>query len=1723
MRFLIVCALLAALAASAQNRRGDFNNDGQAHVDDVVRLANHLNDRHPLPLPLRLIGDLNTDNVVDDTDLQLLADAVAGTYQLLPYLPPTLNGLSEVTGDQDVTLSGTTMAGAQVTVSDGTQRWQVGADAGGAFSLSVPVTPGTTTVFSVFAEEGENQTTERFFSVRHDDQPPHVVIQGPGHLEVVEEARYVVSGYAWDASSGIERVTVNGLDAIVQQSAHGTVTWSVVIPLVQGVNLLTAVATDGVGIANTQTQAVVFQRRTGPRIQPLSPREITGVSGVPLSEPLVVRLSDADGGVVRKWVSFELISGSGVLSASPTIAADATSRFVQAEATAGVAMAYFQPGPGAGRAANIVEARSQSLGRVRFFVHTVANGDASITILEGDTQMGPLGAPAVRTIRAYASNHGDPIAGLPVSFKTTSEGAWFGTTEPFITGEDGIVEVTALLGAQGVTVEVSAGTHSTVGPIDVALTGLLQGAGQTQLTATVIDTNDEPVTGVELRLTQPDGVVSATTDALGEVTLDVARGAGILEVVGRGNVFRKTIEITDGIVNALGPIRVSAAATATQTVTPGVAASFALGTSASLHFSATALAASATLSVEELPVNRLPGLDAVAANFAFSIHPVEATFAESATLEIANASGYAPGRRIPLLHYSADYQRWQIADVMVASEDGLTLSAGRGIAQGGEYVLAAFPGQARAVGCTVSCEANGGTAGALVAVPAVPERTLFNRGSVATVVLDSATDDGGAIGLDCRDAAALAPVGTLASVVLNGPQNVNVPLAVEHDAELQLDLVRFGGKQGGTYTLTVTREARRGCEPASVESTQEFEIVNCSFRPFSCEGEAALIVLSEAYAESATVDLPAGGAAVVSFRFDVSEIAELPVSITWPERAPEAFQYKPSAESLRVEGTVFQVLNDESTVEVAAARTINTTVIEAEVTEPGRYFAVFDVYLDDSCLRHDCPELVVPVTSGVATVRGTHLSGPGIVGSPTVLVGEDSEFTLSVTPAPSGDEVITVRSSSPVILLNGQSELVIPAGALSDSIEPITVTATVASTALSDVVLTVYRDDVAVSSINLTAVELNLAAGPFVACKGAELTIPLTFKPQVSGLLATATVSGPGLQFKGGLSTLSIDGSDGRDEIVLDATVASAEEGDHTIRLFLNTVEGDIATVTVVDLEVTVQSDVLTGVLFEFQYSLLPDLPGTVFELFAGNPGLAEFPSGGSALAVSDGSGTLAIESLEPGTVDMAVSFGGTTCFEHTFTISTVVLNLTADLNGDSQLDQADEDLEDTTVLTFSEATPQAVRFEVEAGAEASVELSYTGTTLWEIVETPEFPVAIPLPRQFFGSVTEEIQLIPDPPGAGELILRAVGSTSLFDLITFDLPVQQLDLRMDLDRNMLVDVADEILAQSPITLSLEAGSQLEMQTIVRDGSSDALLSVSPESTATFIVRDLLDNQLTLPFSPTSDETSVYFIEFTSSGQITFILSDQDSSVRSDQVQVTVVALNLTADLNDDSILNQADEDVEDTNVLNFSKGMPQTVRIEVLSEATVELTASGATMWQIVDTLGVPVAVPLPTEFTGPLSQEIQVIPDPAGTGELILRQVGSAGIFDRVNFELPEQVLSLRMDVDQSLHIDVADDIIAQTPVTLPLELGLQVEMWTIVLDVLTGAQLAVSAESTATFILRDAAGDPLQLPLSITPNTTEFYSIEFTSAGLLTFTLSDQDDFGISDQVHITVESQE
>ena len=156
MRFLIVCALLAALAASAQNRRGDFNNDGQAHVDDVVRLSNHLNDRHPLPLPLRLIGDLNTDNVVDDTDLQLLADAVAGTYQLLPYLPPTLNGLSEVTGDQDVTLSGTTMAGAQVTVSDGTQRWQVGADAGGAFSLSVPVTPGTTTVFSVFAEEGES-------------------------------------------------------------------------------------------------------------------------------------------------------------------------------------------------------------------------------------------------------------------------------------------------------------------------------------------------------------------------------------------------------------------------------------------------------------------------------------------------------------------------------------------------------------------------------------------------------------------------------------------------------------------------------------------------------------------------------------------------------------------------------------------------------------------------------------------------------------------------------------------------------------------------------------------------------------------------------------------------------------------------------------------------------------------------------------------------------------------------------------------------------------------------------------------------------------------------------------------------------------------------------------------------------------------------------------------------------------------------------------------------------------------------------------------------------------------------------------------------------------------------------------------------------------------------------------------------------------------------------
>src|ERR1044072_1463302 len=57
---------------------GDLDGDGQSTVLDLVRLINHVNGSAVLPLQLRGYADVTGDGRLDQSDIDLLADAVLG-------------------------------------------------------------------------------------------------------------------------------------------------------------------------------------------------------------------------------------------------------------------------------------------------------------------------------------------------------------------------------------------------------------------------------------------------------------------------------------------------------------------------------------------------------------------------------------------------------------------------------------------------------------------------------------------------------------------------------------------------------------------------------------------------------------------------------------------------------------------------------------------------------------------------------------------------------------------------------------------------------------------------------------------------------------------------------------------------------------------------------------------------------------------------------------------------------------------------------------------------------------------------------------------------------------------------------------------------------------------------------------------------------------------------------------------------------------------------------------------------------------------------------------------------------------------------------------------------------------------------------------------------------------------------------------------------------------
>jgi hypothetical protein len=141
--------------------------------------------------------------------------------------------------------------------------------AGAAFTCSVPL-PGGTTAISVIAIDIAGNEATALLQVTRDAQAPLIEIEMPAAAAITNAEAIVVAGTASD-DDAIASIEVNGVAATLDGE-----TFTATVPLGEGTNTLTAIATDRAG--NTASASATAERIVVPSITIDSPVDLATVN-----------------------------------------------------------------------------------------------------------------------------------------------------------------------------------------------------------------------------------------------------------------------------------------------------------------------------------------------------------------------------------------------------------------------------------------------------------------------------------------------------------------------------------------------------------------------------------------------------------------------------------------------------------------------------------------------------------------------------------------------------------------------------------------------------------------------------------------------------------------------------------------------------------------------------------------------------------------------------------------------------------------------------------------------------------------------------------------------------------------------------------------------------------------------------------------------------------------------------------------------------------------------------------------------------------------------------------------------------------------------------------------------------------------------------------------------------------------------------------------------------
>ena len=379
---------------------------------------------------------------------------------------------------------------------------------GGMFTATVPVVEGNNTLSAV-ARSVAGKIGTGSVQVTLDTTPPRIAVNTPSDRFETFEPTIAVTGMVNDIVVGTvndeqAQVTVGGVAATVSNRTFV----APAVPLQIGENSIAVVAHDRVGNSVTARVTVIRRAATEPVIRATAGDNQTGIIGRPLSNPLVVTLTDAAGNpVAGKPVVFKVTSANGQLRSGNGFAPWTV---VMSDAT-GRASVDSILGTRAGSGNNRVEATATGFAGTAVFIAS-ANpfAAAQLNVDAGQGQTGAvneaLAFPFVVVVTDAGHNR---LAGVPVTFTVVEGGGHLEnheTTRTSVTDSDGRALTVLTLGSEaGADNNLVHATMPgyTSNPAGFRASAKVPGnEADTKITGVVLDNSNQPLPGTTLRLYQ---------------------------------------------------------------------------------------------------------------------------------------------------------------------------------------------------------------------------------------------------------------------------------------------------------------------------------------------------------------------------------------------------------------------------------------------------------------------------------------------------------------------------------------------------------------------------------------------------------------------------------------------------------------------------------------------------------------------------------------------------------------------------------------------------------------------------------------------------------------------------------------------------------------------------------------------------------------------------------------------------------------------------------------------------------------------------------------------------------------------------------------------------------------------------------------------------------------------------------------------------------------------